>query len=79
MCFSIVLYIFSMWWSACFEWRKYTLINLMCLTVHQDRGSEMARSLMYSVSIILFLHLLFSIIPTPCLLSYFPAPMKMCL
>ena len=35
------------------------------------------RSLMYSVSIIIFLHLLFSMIPTPCLLSYYPAPMKM--
>ena len=34
----------------------------------------MARSLMYSVSMILFLHLLFSMIPTPCLLSYLPAP-----
>ena len=35
--------------------------QLDVLTVHQ------ARSLMYSVSMILFLHLLFSIIPTPCL------------
>ena len=37
----------------------------------------MAHSLMYSVSIFFCRHFLFSIIPTPCLLSYFPAPMNM--
>ena len=40
---------------------------------------EVARSLRCSVSIILCFHFLFSKIPTPCLLPYFPAPMKMCL
>ena len=31
------------------------------------------------MSIIPFLHLLFNMVPTPCLLSYFPTLMKMCL
>ena len=78
MCFSIVLYIFSMWWSAYFECGKDTLINLMCWRLTKIVVVT-ARSLMYSMSIILFLHLLFNIIPTPCLLSYVPAPTKMCL
>ena len=76
MCFSIVLYIFSMWWSAYLECGKYTLIKSMCWRLTRIMVL-MARSLMYSVSMILFLHLLFSMIPTPCLLSYVPAPIKM--
>ena len=62
MCFS--MYIFSMWWSAYFEWEKYTLINLMCCRLNKI-VVVMALSLMYSVSVILCLHLMFSIIPTP--------------
>ena len=76
VCFSIVQYIFSTWWSAYPEWEKHALISLMhgwFATI----AAVMARSLIYSVSIILCLHILFSIIPTPCLLSYFPAPMNM--
>ena len=45
-------------------------------TISQDRGSD-DTLLMYPVTIILFLHLLFSMIPTQCLLSFFPAHMKM--
>ena len=74
----LFLCIFSMWWSAYFEWVKTTLINLMCRRMTKI-VVVMARSLMYSVSMILCFHLLFNIIPTPCLLSNFPDPMKMCL
>ena len=69
---------FSTWCSAYPEWWKYTLISLMRWKLTKI-VVVMARSLMYSVSMILCRHFLFSIIPTPSLLSYFPAPMNTCL
>ena len=40
MCFSIVLYIVSMWWSAYFELGKVHTHQFDVLSVHQDRGSD---------------------------------------
>ena len=40
MCFSIVLYIFSMRWSAYFKWRKVYTHQFDVLSVHQDPSSD---------------------------------------
>ena len=63
--------------SAYPEWKKDTLINLTrwwSTTI----VLMMARSLMYSVSMICCRHFMSNTMPTPCLMSYFPAPMNMC-
>ena len=66
---------FSTWWSAYPEWVKKTLISFDALVVYHDRGSD--GPLVDAFGIDSFCrYFLFSIIPTPCLLSYFPAPMN---
>ena len=69
VCFSIVLYIFFnvVVNISLMRWWFSTIVAVMA-----------ARSLMHSVSIFLCLHFVFNMIPTPCWLSYFPAPMNMC-
>ena len=79
VCFSIVLYIFQCDGPHIPSGWKYTLISLMRWRF-TTIVAVMARSLMYSLSIILCLHFLFSIgFQHRGLLSYFPAPMNVCL
>ena len=74
--FSIELYTFSTCWSAYPERGKYTLTNVIrCLLTVIDVA--MARSLIYSVHLIFFRHVLFKSFASQCSFSNFPAPMQM--
>ena len=67
---TMILFLFSTWWSACSACVKYTLDSFFLLNT---RITAIIRSLLNSVHWILRFHFSFINIPTPCLSSTFPA------
>ena len=77
MTLRIASYVFLTWWSGYPLCGKYVLIKVIgCLLT--DIDAAMTRSLTHSTQLTLFLHLLFTMIATPCLFTKLPDSTTTC-